>query len=147
MQFRTSSLSTPCQTCGCADTSCKDCQTPDNCSNCASCCCDVTHQSWRLARFRNGITIEYISSIWMTIGNRVSHRGSYRDALSLPGEEKDRQRHQDTFSLYRRHRIVNLHLHGPSSTRRPPRRIFLPTLVGRLSGHRSHTRLRSKRSS
>src|SRR2546428_7302248 len=67
MQSRTSSLSTPCQTCGCADTSCKDCQTPDNCSNCASCCCGVTHQSWRLARFQNGIIIEYISSIWMTI--------------------------------------------------------------------------------
>src|SRR5207245_6069110 len=83
----------------------------------------------------------------IAFGNRVSHRGSYRDALSLPGEEEDRQRHQDTFSLYRRHRIVNLHLHGPSSTRRPPRRIFLPTLLGRFSGHMTHTPLRSTRSS
>src|SRR5712692_10950228 len=56
-----------CQTCGCSETSCESCQTVAECSNCASCCCSTTHQSWRYGRIRNGIRIEYLSSVWMTI--------------------------------------------------------------------------------
>src|SRR3989442_8993549 len=66
MAFGTSSL-TPCQTCGCAETSCEPCRTPGACFNCGSCCCNVTHQSWRHARIGNGIRIEYVSSAWMII--------------------------------------------------------------------------------
>ena len=67
MTLGTSSFSTTCQMCGCAGTSCEDCQTPSECTNCATCCCSGTHQTWRLARFRNGIRIEYLSSAWMII--------------------------------------------------------------------------------
>src|SRR3989442_15741452 len=56
-----------CQTCGCAETSCESCKTVADCSNCASCCCSTTHQSWRHVRIGNGIRIEYLSSVWMTI--------------------------------------------------------------------------------
>ena len=56
-----------CRTCGCAETSCEACRTPGDCSDCSSCCCNVAHQSWRLARIGNGIRIEYISSAWMMI--------------------------------------------------------------------------------
>src|SRR5712691_2679883 len=56
-----------CQTCGCSETSCESCQTVADCSNCASCCCSTTHQSWRHVRIGNGIRIEYLSSVWMTI--------------------------------------------------------------------------------
>src|SRR6266852_7967344 len=59
--------SSACQTCGCSETSCESCQTVANCSNCASCCCSTTHQSWRHVRIGNGIRIEYLSSVWMTI--------------------------------------------------------------------------------
>ena len=43
------------------------CQTPTGCSNCASCCCNTTHQYWRRLRIRNGIRIEYISSGWRMV--------------------------------------------------------------------------------
>src|SRR5213080_4996820 len=66
MAFGTSSL-TPCQTCGCAETSCEPCRTPGACFNCGSCCCNVTHQSWRHARIGNGIRIEFVSSTWMMV--------------------------------------------------------------------------------
>src|SRR3989441_10100507 len=56
-----------CQTCGCSEASCENCQTVADCSNCASCCCNTTHQSWRHVRIGRGITIEYLSSAWMTI--------------------------------------------------------------------------------
>src|SRR2546427_11620638 len=59
--------SSSCQTCGCAEASCESCLTPTDCHNCASCCCNTTHQSWRQARIRNGIRIEYFSSAWMMI--------------------------------------------------------------------------------
>src|SRR2546425_5043091 len=61
-----------CQTCGCTEKSCENCQTVTNCSNCASCCCSTTHQSWRHGRIGNGIRIEYLSSAWMTIEVRGS---------------------------------------------------------------------------
>src|SRR5713226_6204907 len=66
MAFGTYS-SSACQTCGCSETSCESCQTVGDCSNCASCCCSTTHQSWRHMRVGNGIRIEYVSSAWMTI--------------------------------------------------------------------------------
>ena len=56
-----------CRTCGCFETSCEICRTVADCSNCASCCCSTTHQSWRHGRIGNGIRIEYLSSAWMTI--------------------------------------------------------------------------------
>src|SRR2546426_5671840 len=59
--------SSSCQTCGCAEASCESCLTPTDCHNCASCCCNTTHQSWRQARIGNGIRIEYFSSAWMMI--------------------------------------------------------------------------------
>src|SRR2546428_13352330 len=66
MAFRAISTSA-CQACGCAETSCESCKTVADCSNCASCCCSTTHQSWRHVRIGNGIRIEYLSSVWMTI--------------------------------------------------------------------------------
>ncbi len=59
--------SSSCQTCGCSETSCENCQTVADCSNCASCCCTTSHQSWRRGRIGNGIRIEYLSSAWMTV--------------------------------------------------------------------------------
>ncbi len=56
-----------CQTCGCFETSCESCKTVADCSNCASCCCSTTHQSWRHGRIGDGIRTEYLSSAWMTI--------------------------------------------------------------------------------
>src|SRR2546430_15350400 len=67
MTLGTSTSSTTCQTCGCAGASCEDCQTPSECTNCAPCCCSGTHQTWRIARFRNGIRIECLRSAWMII--------------------------------------------------------------------------------
>src|SRR5712692_521920 len=68
MAFGASSSSmSSCQTCGCLETSCEGCQTPRDCSNCASCCCNAIHQSWRRARIGNGIRIEYISTAWMMV--------------------------------------------------------------------------------
>src|SRR5712692_10320266 len=68
MAFGVSSFSlSSCQTCGCAEASCESCLTPTACYNCASCCCNTTHQSWRQVRIRNGIRIEYFSSVWMMI--------------------------------------------------------------------------------
>src|SRR5712692_2154539 len=68
MAFGASSSSmSSCQTCGCLETSCEGCQTPRDCSNCASCCCNVIHQSWRRARIGNGIRIEYLSTAWMMV--------------------------------------------------------------------------------
>ena len=57
----------PCTTCGCAERSCEGCRTPVDCSICASCCCNVSHQSWKRLRIRNGIRIEYLSSAWMIV--------------------------------------------------------------------------------
>src|SRR5690348_10603008 len=66
--FSTSSVaSSTCETCGCIKNSCEDCRIPRSCHNCSSCCCDASHQSWRLSRIRKGIRIEYFSSGWMTI--------------------------------------------------------------------------------
>ena len=57
----------PCQSCGCAASSCATCRTPADCSNCATCCCNDAHQSWRKTRTGAGIKIEYFSSAWMTV--------------------------------------------------------------------------------
>ena len=65
MTFRSSSSA--CQTCGCGETSCATCHTPTDCSNCSSCCCTSTHQSWRRIRIGTGIRVEYFSSAWMII--------------------------------------------------------------------------------
>src|SRR5438132_5100322 len=59
--------SSACQTCGCSETSCEPCHTVTECSNCVSCCCSTTHQSWRHGRIGNGIRIEYLSSGWMAV--------------------------------------------------------------------------------
>jgi divalent metal cation (Fe/Co/Zn/Cd) transporter len=56
-----------CQTCGCDERSCEACSTPAKCSDCSACCCNGTHQSWRLARIGKGIRIEYLSSGWMIV--------------------------------------------------------------------------------
>src|SRR5438309_705841 len=45
-------------------------------------------------------------------------------------KKKNRQRDPVASTLYRRHRVRNMSLHGPSSSRRPTRRIFPRTLVG-----------------
>ena len=66
VSFGITSLSS-CQTCGCAQNSCADCQTPADCSNCSSCCCNNAHQSWRRTRIRTGIRVEYFSSAWMIV--------------------------------------------------------------------------------
>src|SRR3989442_4920761 len=66
MTFGTYS-SSACQTCGCSETSCEPCHTVTECSNCVSCCCSTTHQSWRHGRIGNGIRIEYLSSGWMAV--------------------------------------------------------------------------------
>ncbi len=60
-------LSLPCQICGCGETSCATCQTPTDCANCGSCCCNTTHHSWRQMRIRTGIKLEYFSSAWMIV--------------------------------------------------------------------------------
>src|SRR5438309_1609957 len=60
-------LSSSCQTCGCGDTSCATCRSPSDCSNCAACCCNATHHSWRQMRIGTGIKLEYISSAWMIV--------------------------------------------------------------------------------
>ena len=67
MTFGASSSLSSCLTCGCAEKSCEACRTPRDCSNCASCCCNTSHQSWRHARIGNGIRVEYVSSAWMLI--------------------------------------------------------------------------------
>src|SRR3989441_10527656 len=67
LSLSSTASSLPCQSCGCATSSCATCRTPADCSNCASCCCNDTHQSWRRTRTGAGIKIEYFSSAWMTI--------------------------------------------------------------------------------
>ena len=67
LAFGVSSSLSSCQTCGCAERSCEKCRTPGDCSNCVSCCCNTAHQSWRHARIRSGIRVEYLSSAWMLI--------------------------------------------------------------------------------
>src|SRR6266571_2920766 len=67
MGFGVSSAPPSCQTCGCAEDSCEGCRTPADCSTCASCCCNDSHQSWRRLRIRNGIQVEYLSSAWMIV--------------------------------------------------------------------------------
>src|SRR5205823_13842069 len=59
--------SLPCQSCGCAASSCATCRTPADCSNCASCCCSDIHQSWRKTRTGAGIKIVYFRSAWMAV--------------------------------------------------------------------------------
>ena len=56
-----------CQTCSCSELSCAPCETPSECSNCASCCCGSEHKSWRLARIKTGLRLEYFSSAWMGV--------------------------------------------------------------------------------
>src|SRR6266571_4678115 len=67
LSLSSTASSLPCQSCGCATNSCATCRTPADCSNCASCCCNDTHQSWRRTRTGAGIKIEYFSSAWMTV--------------------------------------------------------------------------------
>src|SRR5438445_13243832 len=67
LAFGVSSSLPSCPNWGCAERSCEACRTPENCSNCASCCCNAAHQSWRHARIGNGIRIEYLSSAWMLV--------------------------------------------------------------------------------
>lgn len=61
------SLSPLCESCGCAETSCEDCSAPDSCSNCVGCCCPPTHATWRMGRISRAISIEYLSSLWMSV--------------------------------------------------------------------------------
>src|SRR5260370_38770376 len=67
MTFGASSSLSSCVTCGCAEKSCEACRTPRDCSNCASSCCNTSHQSWRHARIGNGFRVEYVSSAWMLV--------------------------------------------------------------------------------
>ena len=67
MAFGVSSSSSSCQICGCVERSCEECRSPQDCSNCSSCCCASAHRSWRHARIENGIRVEYLSSAWMLI--------------------------------------------------------------------------------
>src|SRR5713226_384224 len=67
MTFGAPSSLSSCLTCGCAEKSCEACRTPRDCSNCASCCCNTSHQSWRRMRIGNGIRVEYFSSAWMIV--------------------------------------------------------------------------------
>src|SRR2546428_13194049 len=67
LAFGASSSLSSCQTCCCAEESCEGCRTPRDCVNCASCCCNTAHQTWRHTRIGNGIRIEYLSSAWMLI--------------------------------------------------------------------------------
>src|ERR1700722_9145058 len=56
-----------CTACKCVETSCEGCQNPNVCSNCISCCCTPSHSSWRKMRIGTGITVEYLSSAWMSV--------------------------------------------------------------------------------
>ncbi len=56
-----------CQRCGCSETSCATCKSPNECINCAGCCCNAVHQSWRQARIETAVRVEYVSSAWMII--------------------------------------------------------------------------------
>src|SRR2546427_2073420 len=67
LAFGVSSSSSSCQVCGCVERSCEECLSPQECSNCSSCCCASAHQSWRHARIGNGIRVEFLSSAWMLI--------------------------------------------------------------------------------
>src|SRR2546428_2915137 len=67
LAFGASSSLSSCQTCGCAEESCEACRTPGDCVNCASCCCNTAHQTWRHTRIGNGIRVEYLSSAWMLV--------------------------------------------------------------------------------
>src|SRR2546427_12585824 len=67
LAFGVSSSSSSCQVCGCVERSCEECLSPQECSNCSSCCCASAHQSWRHARIGNGIRVEFLSSAWMII--------------------------------------------------------------------------------
>ena len=60
-------LSSTCQTCGCAETSCATCRFPNDCTRCSSCCCSNAHQSWRRIRIGTAVRVEYLSSAWMTV--------------------------------------------------------------------------------
>src|SRR5207302_3057105 len=67
LAFGVSSSSSSCQICGCVERSCGECRSPQDCSNCSSCCCASAHQSWRHARIGDGIRVVYLSSAWMLI--------------------------------------------------------------------------------
>ena len=56
-----------CLTCGCLETSCENCSSPESCSNCAGCCCPTSHVVWRKDRLSRAISIEYFSSLWMVV--------------------------------------------------------------------------------
>ena len=57
----------PCESCGCTETSCEGCSSPDLCSSCVGCCCSPSHRAWRTARISRAISIEYFSSLWMVV--------------------------------------------------------------------------------
>src|SRR5437660_5077068 len=67
LAFGLSSSSSSCEICGCVERSCEECRSPQDCSDCFSCCCASAHQSWRHARIGRGIRVEYLSSAWMLI--------------------------------------------------------------------------------
>ena len=56
-----------CPSCGCLETSCEPCTSPAACSSCGGCCCPPSHVSWRKARISRAISIEYASSLWMSV--------------------------------------------------------------------------------
>src|SRR6266567_5967543 len=63
----TSSLSSFCALCGCEEASCANCKAVNRCYTCTSCCCSVSHQSWRKSRIITGVKVEYLSSAWMAV--------------------------------------------------------------------------------
>src|SRR5216683_7300785 len=63
----TSGLSSFCALCGCEEASCANCKAVNSCYTCASCCCRVSHQSWRKSRIIIGVKVEYLSSAWMAV--------------------------------------------------------------------------------
>ncbi|MDV3293593.1 MAG: cation transporter [Nitrososphaerales archaeon] len=60
-------FSVSCSSCACGESSCASCITPAECTNCVSCCCPDTHQSWRHSKIIRGIKVEYISAGWMGV--------------------------------------------------------------------------------
>jgi len=62
MQFATA-----CTVCKCEVESCENCLTPNECANCATCCCSPAHVAWRLRRTRLGVMVEYLSLAWMAV--------------------------------------------------------------------------------
>lgn len=56
-----------CRSCGCIETSCERCTSPDSCSNCVDCCCAPGHVAWRSGRISRAISLEYAGSLWMMV--------------------------------------------------------------------------------